>query len=590
MLVNLREKPYYLDDEGVKWVEETLANMTLEEKIGQLFVNMGSSVEEEYLKETVEKYHIGAVRYNPAPAAVVHEQNRILQTYSKIPLLIASNVEGGGNGACKGGTEVGMPIKIGATDDPKYSYEMGRISGIEAAAIGSNLSFAPLVDINMNWRNAIISSRCFANDAQKVLDHALAYFKGASESNFACAMKHWPGDGVDERDQHLSNSVNTLSCEEWDATFGLVYKGMIDAGIQSIMAGHIMLPEYQRRYNPTLKDSEILPASLCKEITTDLLKGQLGFNGMVVTDASHMVGMTCMMERSKMVPTAIAAGCDLFLFFNDMDEDFANMMNGYKEGIITDERLHDAIRRILGLKAHLGLHTKAKQDIVPPVEGLNVVNCEEHQKIAREVSDQSITLVKNRQPEIFPMNPNKTKRILLVAAKALSSGANFFDLLMGGGPKPYEIFAEKLRAEGFEVEIYESPFEKIMKLPPEERGAGMQLYFAGKSPIEEFKSQHDMVITFANVRALGQTVERIGWSMSKGGGEIPWYVHELPVIVIAAGNPFVLADIPQAQTYINTYDGQEQTLEVLVDKLMGRSPFKGTDNVNAYTDRIDTRF
>ena len=118
--------------------------MTLEEKIGQLFFNMGSSREESYLKESVQKYHIGGVRYNPGKSDEIYEQNRILQENAKIPLIIACNTEGGGNGACTDGTEIGMPVKIGATGDEKYAYEMGRIANKEAAAIGCNLSFAPL--------------------------------------------------------------------------------------------------------------------------------------------------------------------------------------------------------------------------------------------------------------------------------------------------------------------------------------------------------------------------------------------------------------------------------------------------------------
>ncbi len=130
-MVDLKAKPYYLDDAGVKWVEDTIASMTLDEKIGQLFVNMGASRTEEYLTQVLRDYKFGAVRYNPGKAAEVHEQNRILQENSKIPLLIASNAEAGGNGACTDGTYVGYPIKLGATGDPKWAYEMGRVSGAE---------------------------------------------------------------------------------------------------------------------------------------------------------------------------------------------------------------------------------------------------------------------------------------------------------------------------------------------------------------------------------------------------------------------------------------------------------------------------
>ena len=123
--------------------------------------------------------------------------------------------------------------------------------------------------------------------------------------------------------------VNTMECDEWDSTFGHVYKEMIDSGIQSIMAGHIALPEYSRKLRPGIKDEDIMPATLAPELITDLLRGKLGFNGLVLTDASHMAGMTAAMPRSQQVPGAIAAGCDMFLFFNDIEEDFGYMMDGY---------------------------------------------------------------------------------------------------------------------------------------------------------------------------------------------------------------------------------------------------------------------
>ncbi|EAE0903848.1 beta-hexosaminidase, partial [Listeria monocytogenes] len=435
--VDLTKMPYNLDEEGVKWVESTIESMTTKEKIGQLFVNMGSSRDKEYLSNMVNKYHIGAVRYNPGTSEEVYDQNYILQTESKIPLLIAANTEAGGNGACTDGTEVGLEVKIGATNDTKYAYEMGRVSGVEASAIGCNWSFAPIVDIIKNWRNPIISSRSFGSDPDKVLELSLAYMKGIQESGILPAAKHFPGDGMDERDQHLSFSINTLSTAEWDETFGKVYSGLIEAGLPSIMAGHIHLPAYSRAFNAELTDEELLPATLSKEIITDLLRGKLNFNGLVVTDASHMLGMTGSMKRSELLPISIAAGCDLFLFFNDPDEDFEYMMEGYRSGTITDERLTDALRRILGLKAKLGFHKKDKEKILPPKEeALAKIGLSENKVLFKEVADQSITLVKDKQ-DIWPVIPEKYKRILLVDVRGVSGG--FGELLGGGKEKPIDV-------------------------------------------------------------------------------------------------------------------------------------------------------
>lgn len=588
-MVNLKAKPFYLKNEDIQWVEQTIASMSIEEKIGQLFFNMGNSRDEAYLKDVVNRYHIGGVRYNPARAIEVHEQNRILQENSKIPLIIACNVEGGGDGACTDGTHVGANVKVGATNDPKYAYQMGYVSGVEAAALGCNLSFAPVVDINQNWRNPVISRRCFGNDAQKVLEHSLAYFKGAHESEFCCAAKHFPGDGLDERDQHISNSVNTATCEEWDATYGKVYQGLIDEGLEAIMAGHIMQPAYTKHFHPDIKDEEIMPATLSKELLQDLLRDQMGFNGMILTDASHMVGLTCCMRRSEVLPHAIAAGCDMFLFFNEMDEDFAYMLEGYHSGIISESRLSDAIHRILGLKARMGLHKKAKKDIVPSKDGLSIIQCEKHREIADEVCNRAITLVKNKQ-DIFPITPQNYKKIMIVPVKGLSTGGLGVLMHATSGKSAAEKLQDELEKRGFEVEIYESMLNKLEKEAKSGKPQAelMNMYFSGKTRIDDFRNNQDLIITLAEVNGGFQVVERVAWSMTKGGGEIPWYVHELPVVVASIGHPFLLADVPQAQTYINCYDNKDNTIEALAMKMCGESPFVGVDPVDAFCGMWDT--
>jgi len=588
-MVDLKAKPYDLDDEGIRWVEDTIASMTLEEKIGQLFVNMGASRTEEYLTQVLRDYKFGAVRYNPGKAAEVHDQNRILQENSKIPLLIASNAESGGNGACTDGTYVGYPIKLGATNDPKWAYEMGRISGEESSAIGCNWAFAPIVDLLINWRNPIISNRAFGADPDLVLECGKAYLKGMAESGVACAMKHFPGDGVDERDHHLSSSVNSMTTEEWDATFGKVYAGMIEAGVQSVMVGHIMMPSYQRYFSPGTKDSDLLPASLCKELTTDLLKGKLGFNGLVVTDASHMVGMTSAMPRRLVLPTAIAAGCDLFLFFNDPEEDLNWMMNGYKNGIITEERLKEALRAILGTKAALGLHKKPKKEIVAPAaEALARIGLPENKAIAAQVTDQAITLAKNTQAGILPVTPERYKRILIIPVKGPPNPAA--SIFGGGGTPPWDLFAEQLRKCGHEVEIFESALDRLLKLPEEERAKGIRNMYAGKAPISGLTSKYDLIINVAQVVGGMQPVERVSWPASKGTPDLPWYVHEIPTILISFSTPFLLADAPAVKCVINAYDARPETIQATAAKIaQGEQAFQGVSPVDVFCGFPDTR-
>lgn len=589
-MVDMKAKPFYLTDEDCKWVEDTIAGMTLDEKIGQLFFNMGSSREEEYLKMTVRDYHIGGIRYNPATADEIYEQNRILQENSKIPLIIACNTESGGDGACVDGTPIGGQTKIGATRNADYAYQMGYMANKEAAAIGCNLSFAPVSDIMYNWENPVIGLRTYGNEPKKVAEMTKAYMDGAhANPGFCCAAKHFPGDGLDFRDQHVANSVNSMSCEEWDKTYGRVYQNLIENGLDAIMAGHIMQPAYARYFNPELTDDEMMPATLSPELIKGLLRGKLGFNGLVLTDASHMVGLTCRMKRGDMLPAAIAAGVDMFLFFNEMEEDFASMKQGYLDGRITKERLDEALHRILALKAHMGLHKKDKTKLIPLREQVHkIIGCDEHVAMQKEIADQAITLVKYKDKDVLPVTPDRYKRIMIVYVKGLSAPG----LAAITGVKkstPAEELRDRLIAKGFDAFIYESPIDQMIKKIEAGEKPDVNLYFAGKTPIKEFRENQDLIITLVDIAGGFQPVARPAFGMTKGGGEIPWYVFELPVIVVGTQYPYVLADIPQARTYINTYDSKPVTLDALVEKLMtGEEAFKGKDPIGAFCGIFDT--
>lgn len=580
-MVDLKAKPFNLTDEDIAWVEGTIAEMTLDEKIGQLFINLGSSFEKEYLDRIVTEYHVGGVRYNPGTAAEVYEQNAYMQEKAKIPLLIATNVEAGGNGASSDGTLVGPPVAIGATGDPRFAYEMGRISGVEGAASGCNWSFAPVVDINYNWRNSVAATRCFADNPDTVLSMSLEYLRGIWESGFACAVKHFPGDGVDERDQHLLTTVNSLDCETWDNTYGKVYRGLIDEGVQSIMVGHIMQPAYSKKLNPALKDEEILPASLSKELLGGLLREKLGFNGVLLTDASSMGGLVSAMKREDLVPGAIAAGCDMFLFFSDPEEDLEFMRKGLERGIITEERLDDALHRILGLKASIGLHKKkAAGTLVPPVEGLSVVGCEEHRRIAAETANRSITLVKNTRGQI-PLSPSEYPRVLLI----MLGGEEIF---FGQGLKHCgEIVRKELEAAGFTVEQFESPVEISRKNG--DRVPTFMEMLSAKNSVRSFKERYDAVFLFADVQGFAQQNPlRIKWG-SPLGRDIPWYATEVPTVFVSLNAPFHLVDVPMVKTYVNAYASTEIYIHEAVQKIIGNSEFYGTSSVDAFCGLWDTR-
>ena len=588
-MVDLKAKPYCLSDEDIRWVEQTIAGMTDEEKVGQLFFQLTASRDEAYLKDLVEKYHLGGCRYNPARGADILEHNRTLQKYSKLPLFIACNTESGGDGACADGTYIASGIKIGATDNAGYAHALGRMANEEAAAIGCNMAFAPVCDIHQNWLNTEVVTRAFGNDAARVGKMSCAYLDGAHEiPGFACAAKHFPGNGQDFRDAHLSNNVNTCSVEEWDATYGAVYRALIEDGLDAVMAGHIMLPSYAKKLNPALTDDEMMPASLSPEIMTGLLRGVLGFNGMVVTDASHMVAMTDRMKRADMLPACINAGCAMFLFFNDPDEDFATMLGAYRSGVIGEERMTEALTRILGLKAHLGLHRKSREELAPAADALaGVLGSASYREMANSISRDSVTLVKYKDKDVLPVTPERYKRIMIVHIKGAESGMSMLikAMGMGGGSDPAVALEEKLCAKGFDAFIYESPIDKMKQQIAAGQKPDLNIYFAGKNAIADFVADMDLVITLCDVSS-----GRPSFGLSKGGGEIPWYVFELPVVVVSCAQPTMLADIPQARTYINTYDAKDSTLDALVDALMsGPDAFKGKDPIDSFCGLWDAR-
>lgn len=584
-MVNLKAKPYCLSDEDILWVKKTIAGMSDEEKVGQLFFQLTAGTDEQYLKELMEKYHLGGCRYNNMPSGEVKRQNEILQKYARIPLFIASNTEMGGNGACTDGSYIGNGIKIGATGKKEYARALGKYANEEARSIGCNMAFAPVCDIHYNWQNTEIVMRAFGTNERLVADMSCAYLEGAHEAGVACAAKHFPGNGQDFRDAHISNNLNSFGESRWMETYGYVYKELIDAGLDAIMGGHIMMREYMREIKPDIKDEEILPATLCPEIMTGLLREKLGFNGMVVTDASHMVAMTNRMKRSEMLPASINAGCDMFLFFNDPDEDFATMLDAYRSGKISEERMSEALKRILGLKAHMGLHKMSQEELSGGEISINGDKC---RAIESDISRDAITLVKYKDEGVLPITPERYKRIMIVYIKGAPGPMDdLIKAMMGDNTKknPAEELCERLKEKGFEAFIYESPIEEIKRQVQRGEKPSVNIYFAGKNAISDFTSQQDLVITLCDV-----TSGRPSFSFSKGGGEIPWYVFELPVVAVSVNAPTMLADIPEVRTYINAYDSKSSTMDALIEKLTaGKNAFTGTDPIDSFCGIWDSK-
>lgn len=564
----IRKFPFSLSEEQVQWVKNTIEGMSLDEKIGQLFVARNSGDDEAYTIALNEKYHVGGWMGRQMPMKNAVAMTNLAQKTAKIPLLIAANFEAGGDGLIAEGTNVGPNLQIGATQDPAYAGKQAYVCAREGMAVGANYAFAPVVDINYNFRNPIMGTRLYSENCNFVAEAGLAYVQEAQKQGMAVSIKHFPGDGVDERDQHLVTTINSLSCEEWDRSYGMVYKKLIDAGALTVMCGHIMQPAYSQKLNPDLKPEEIMPATLAPELLQGLLRGKLNFNGLIITDATTMNGMTIPMSRKKAVPYTIAAGCDMFLFTKNMDEDFEYMKQGYRDGILTEERLEEALIRILGLKAALKLpEAKVNGSIYRDLEeARKIVGCEEHKEIERECSDKAVTLVKNLE-NLIPIDPVKKRRVLL---HGLTTEKGYFG---DGGMDLEGQFKQELEKEGFAVTIYEP-------------GKGME---GMVTPCSKTIDNYDLIIYVADLQTKSnQTTVRIEWKAPMGG-DAPSFIQDVPTLFISFANPYHLQDVPRVKTFINAYKWKEANIRAVIDKLLGRSDFRGVSPVDAFCGMWDTR-
>lgn len=566
---DLRKKPFYLNDDDIKWVNDTLKEMTIEDKIHHLFCLITYSDDEDYCKYIGSVIRPGGFMSRVMSMEECISSNKKMQKYSKIPMLVAANLEAGGNGIIKEGTILGRPLEIGATFDELHARRLGEVCAKEGSAVGCNWAFAPIIDIDYNFRNPITNTRTFGSNPEMVMKMGRAYVEEVEKNGMASCIKHFPGDGRDEHDQHIAISVNDLSTEKWDETYGMVYKKCIDAGAKTVMVGHIMLPSYTKYFNPSINDNEILPASVSYELVTKLLKEKLGFNGLVITDSTTMAGIATMLPREKMVPMTIAAGCDMFLFTKNLEEDISFMEKGYKEGIITDERLNDAVIKILALKASLKLHIKQKEGkLVPALDfARGIVGNDKYISWSKECADKAITLVKEEKG-VLPLSKEKYKRILFYSLENKASGPSF---VMDDNQN--ERFMKKLEEVGFEV----------TKFIPAKGFEGMM------TPVKEMTDKYDLIIYAASLQTKSnQTVVRIEWE-NPMGANVPTFTHTIPTIFISFENPYHLIDVPHVRTFINCYCGFETVMDSLIEKLMGKQKFIGKNPVDPFCGKWEAK-
>lgn len=569
-MIDLRASPFFLSEESITWVQGALSSMTPEEKIGQLFCITAGGENPQILGELVQRYQPGGFMFRSAPAAQVLAAYQAMDKASKIPLLLPANLEAGGNGIATEGTYFAKEMEIAATEDPEQAHRLGEICGCEAGALGCNWSFAPIIDIDYNWRNPITNVRTFGSDPDTVLAMARAYCQGIRDSGaqMAVCIKHFPGDGRDERDQHLLATVNDLPAPQWEETYGRVYKALIDEGAETVMVGHIYQPAMTRKINPSLQEKDMLPGSTSKELVAGVLRGQLGFQGLVVTDATPMVGFSMALSRANALVAALNAGVDMLLFCKNMEEDIGSIREALQDGRLSWKRVEEAVTRILATKAHLGLPEKRKLGTLFP-GNMSVLGCEKHQAWAKECAEKAVTLVKDNQ-NLLPISPKKTPRIRLTVLGEGKTGS------FGESSSVAQPLKAALERAGFLVSLFD--YATL------EQG---EIFTAG---VGDLKGKFDLSIVAANVATgSNNTTRRLDWITLMAADE-PWYTRDIPTLFVSFCNPYHMIDVPFISTFVNCYCDNQATVEACVKKLIGRDTFVGKSPIDPWCGVWGARF
>lgn len=576
-MVDLKKNPFYLSDTEVRKIEGILSGMSADEKIGQILCPSLSAFDPAMTEYYTKTLHLGSVMVRPFEREELRENLAKLQAQSAIPLLVAANLENGGAGALLDGTLYANPMGCAATGDPESGYRLGKISCREAGACGVNWAFAPIVDIDSNYHNPITNTRTFGSDPDTVLSFAKGYVRAAEEENVACSVKHFPGDGQDERDQHLLVSVNGLSLEEWEKGYGKIYRAMIGCGVLSVMAAHIAAPRVAKDLCPGVSEEEAhYPASQSRILLGNLLRERLSFNGVIVTDSTLMVGYMQKLPRREALARTIESGADMILFSRSLEEDVRYLRAALEDGRLSGGRLDDAVRRILAMKMKLGLFAdRGDKPISRPV-------LKETETWTKECARKAVTLVKDTKG-ILPLSPEKTPRIYLNVIETAPDNRSRFAA---------EI-RDRLRREGFAVTLRRRkyPFDPakitLSNFTPQVDRALKEVFCT----TDEFVGKYDLAVLVFNMKtASNNTVVRVNWNVLFGmGNDLPWYSGEMPVLGISFANPYHLLDAPMCHAFVNAYTDNAATVDAVFEKITGRDSFQGVSPSDPFCGRSDTK-
>ena len=517
-----------LSAEGDKWVAQTLKKMTLEEKLGQLllvyyfggFVSTESDPYRQLLRQ-VEQNRVGGFvvqtrgtplgydRSQVYPTAVLANQ---LQSHAKIPLLIGADFERGTAMRLEEGTSFPYAMGVAATRSPQDAYTVGKITALEARAVGVHWVFAPVADVNSNPENPIINTRSFGEDPQRVAEFVAAFVRGVEESGALATAKHFPGHGDTSTDSHVDLPIVRGDRARLNQVELVPFRAAIAAGVSTIMTGHLAVP--------AIEPDPDIPATLSPGVLTDLLRKQLGFDGIVVTDALDMGRVTQHYSPAEAAVRAILAGADVLLVPPVPDAALAALRDAVASRRIPISRIDEAVTRVLRAKARLGLY---KQKLVDLTAVSAQFGRPEFTRQAQDIADRGITLLRDTA-HLLPLDPTRPTRALLV--------------VVSGDPDPYpgEDFERELRWRMDQLEVLraDTRFAGVngVKLPPPE--------------------SYDVAIAALFVRVADR----------KGTVRLPddqaalvdrLLATRKPMVVVCFGSPYLIARFPTAGTWLAAF-------------------------------------
>lgn len=417
-----------------KWVDSIYTSMSLEEKVGQLFMIQAFSdkglAHENIIYNTVKKHHVGGIIFSTGGPIRQAELNNTLQEAAKIPLLIGMDAEWGLSMRLDSTYAFPWNMTLGAVKDISLIEQMGTQLGEHCKRLGVHFNFAPVVDINTNPNNPIIGNRSFGEDRDRVTEKALAFMKGMQSTGVMANAKHFPGHGDTDTDSHKTLPTISFDEKRIDSIELYPYRKLIKEGLSSVMVAHLNVPE--------LEPEQDLPSSLSSAIITDILKERLEFEGLIYTDALSMKGVSNYSEPGEIDVAALLAGNDVLLMSENVPVAVEKIIEAYNEEIITEERLAHSVKKILMAKYKVGLNTYApvsienlKQDLNRPKD--DVLN--------ELLVENSLTVLKNKN-DLLPLRKLETKKIAYVQLG--DDNGDIFYKSLQKYTKVHKVEAEKL--------------------------------------------------------------------------------------------------------------------------------------------------